>query len=50
VDAVWNDDVKEAESEYVVVFWVMGLWLVDGRRGSGSATGDVEERERDEAR
>lgn len=42
LEPVWKDDVKEAESGYVVGFWVMGLWLVEGRRGSGSATGDVE--------
>jgi len=42
--------VKEAESGYVLGFWVMGLWLVEGRRGSGSATGDVERDRGGEAR
>jgi hypothetical protein len=50
LDVVWNDDVKEAESGYVVVFWVTGLWLVEGRRGSGSATGEVERERGGEAR
>jgi hypothetical protein len=34
----------------MVVFWVTGLWLVEGRRGSGSATGDAERERGGEAR
>jgi hypothetical protein len=34
----------------VAILVVMGLWLVDGRRGSGSATGDVERERGGEAR
>ena len=43
VDAVWNDDVTEAESASVTgdVFWVAGLWLGDGRRGSMAGAGEM---------